>query len=215
MPESCFPGPRGGFGCLYHTFESVILAPMDQPMAPTLWRTCRTLANHARLQVLRFLFDRGTATVGETAVACDLSMDKASLMLRQLQARGLLSAQLHGRRVVYRAVANPGVRGASRLTAVLRVSLRNGGTFDEVVRALTAFTHPRRIRLVRALRRSPLGARDLQEACMMSRPAFQRHMRKLRKRLVVGESPTGCCLLKPASPLAAELLRSACGAPGA
>lgn len=61
-------------------------------LAPTLWRTCRVLANPNRLSCLKAVLKVPGRTVENVADAVGLAESKASLALRALQSRGILSS---------------------------------------------------------------------------------------------------------------------------
>ena len=161
---------------------------MTRHLSPTLWRTCRALANHRRLRVLQRLLDGRARTVSAVADAEGLSEVSASQCLRALNARGLLRVRRVSRWVEYRLGADPAVPETAPLVRALRRQLRGGraavtATFAD----LTAFTHPRRLLIVRALPAkdgAALGA--LRAATGISEPALFRHLLKLVHRGVVG-----------------------------
>ena len=62
---------------------------MSPSSQPTLWRTCRVLANRKRLQTLALLIRQPNQTVSAVAERMSLSMPAASQYLRALEARGL------------------------------------------------------------------------------------------------------------------------------
>jgi len=72
---------------------------------PTLWRTCRVLANRTRLRIFRRLAQQPGQTVSDVARRLRLSLPVTSQYLRALEARGLLSARRVGLRVTYRPSA--------------------------------------------------------------------------------------------------------------
>lgn len=152
---------------------------------PTLWRTCRVLANHTRLQILALLHREPGLSVSVIAGRIGASLPAASQALRALESRGLLTAQRIGPRVHYRPrLARPG-EPLHDLTHALRETLgREHGT-DEAFRIATAFTHPRRIAMVRQLGQESLDAAHIRAACRVSSPAVMRHLRKLRSRGVL------------------------------
>ena len=86
---------------------------------PTLWRTCRVLANRKRLQTLALLIRQPNQTVSAVADRISLSTPAASQYLRALEARGLLTCRRIGRRVEYRPAAGTSVR--VRMGSVLRM----------------------------------------------------------------------------------------------
>jgi len=153
------------------------------PLRPTLWRTCRVLANRTRLDMLRLLFRKPGLTVSGVAQLLELSMPLTSLYLRALEARGLLSAHRKGRWVHYRLPSVETHGPAAALVAALRQEFQHGRCSTEAIFKLgTAFTHPRRIEIFRALQPQPLSFIQLQAATRLGGRALQRHLRKLHQR---------------------------------
>jgi DNA-binding transcriptional ArsR family regulator len=182
---------------------------MTDELSPTLWRTCRTLASHRRLRLLARLFECKRACVEELAADCRLVDAEASQLLRQLQARGILSVQRRGRWVFYRPKANPKVKHAAAILAAMRKALHDSEGANDAIRDLTAYTHPRRINLVRAMAAGPADPAQLRAACSMSGPALYRHLDKLLRRGVVEGRRAAYRLSRPRQPLARTLLRIA------
>ena len=111
---------------------------------PTLWRTCRVLANRKRLQILALLIRQPNQTVSAVAERMSLSMPAASQYLRALEARGLLISRRVGRRVEYRP--SPGTRegAAEEIVKALRVAFRQRvRPIEAIFKLATGFTHPR------------------------------------------------------------------------
>ena len=77
-----------------HTLQSVDMTPPGSPsIQPTLWRTCRVVANRKRLQTLALLIRKPNQTVSAVAERMRLSVPAASQYLRALEARGLLTCR--------------------------------------------------------------------------------------------------------------------------
>jgi DNA-binding transcriptional ArsR family regulator len=168
-----------------HTLQSVAMSSgLNGTVMPTLWRTCRVLANRQRLNMLRQLFRRDGMNVSEVSGAVGMPVMVTSQYLRALNARGLIKANRVGRFVVYRATADASVRAAAPLLVVLRRELAGNGSraVERVFRAATAFTHPRRIALVRALARRPMTRLELAGSTGISTRALARHVKKLKDR---------------------------------
>src|SRR5947207_9032762 len=91
---------------------------------PTLWRTCRVLANRKRLQILALFIRQPNQTVSAVAERMRLSMRAASQYLRALEARGLLICRRVGRRVEYRPAPGAGDGAAEEIVKALRVAFR-------------------------------------------------------------------------------------------
>jgi hypothetical protein len=76
-----------------------------------------------------------------------------------------------------------------------------------MMRAFTAFTHPRRILMVRALADGPAALHVLAERCAISPLAAGRHADKLLRRGVISETPDGAYqLVEPPDTLLRDLL---------
>ena len=158
---------------------------MQTPLSPTLWRTCRVLANASRLRVLKTVLDHGPACVGAIARVGGVSEVSATQQLRLLQARGLLAATRQSRWVYYSASADPAVEHAAPLLAALRQAFARGVETPELLFALTAYTHPRRIALVRLLAAGPASVDEMSARGGLSRVACYRHVDKLKRRGIV------------------------------
>jgi DNA-binding IclR family transcriptional regulator len=181
-------------------------------LKPTLWRTCRVLANTRRLQILRDLVREPDITVSQVAARERIPVVTASAYLRALNARGLLGVRRTGREVRYSVRADPSVADTDRLIEALLRRLRSTGADTTALeRTLTAFTHPRRIAIVQALNDHAGGVQDLCRRCGISAPAMFRHLAKLETR-GMAECRDGCWrLTRPRSAFGRRLLAIACG----
>ncbi|MEI6211522.1 MAG: hypothetical protein WCR06_07835 [bacterium] len=183
---------------------------MKAPLAPTIWRTCRVLACARRLKVFKVVVEKGPVCVKDVARICRMPENTTTQYLRALQARGLLAANRKSRWVYYVPQADPSVQHAEVLLAVMRKALGRNEPNAEMLAALTAYTHPRRIAMVRQLASKPGTVPDVGYALGISYPASYRHMEKLVRRGVVQMTEKGICqLATPASELAASLLQAA------
>ncbi len=191
-----------------HTFKSVGMQcrAKIRTLSPTLWRTCRALANRRRLQLLQLVMKKPGVSVTSAARELRLPLTITSLYLRSLNARGLLRVVRKGKWVSYIAGPDPSVPETAILLKSLGKSLRKGPrSLDRVFHVLTAFTHPRRMALIRAVGG---GADHLQAIRMetgISSSAALRHLDKLCRRgfLVRGGGRYRC--LSPEDPLARAL----------
>ncbi len=170
-------------------------------LRPSIWRTCRALANRQRLQFLRHLLAHPESTVSELARDMHLSVSSASQHLRMLNARGFLGVRRRGRHVYYRVSSDDSVPDAAAiLTAVvdaLRVSRK---AVDSVFHIVTACTHPRRLDILKSLGRGDLMFDEIRKATGASRSALHRHIRKLKARGFVEERDGlyACCKARDA-----------------
>jgi len=182
-----------------------------QNLQPTIWRTCRALANLNRLQIFSHLLKHDRCSVTDVAGTLGLSLPVASLYLRALNARGLLMAERVGRFVYYRVGANKSVHGAETLVRVLRETLGKGQSSEQIFRDLTAFTHPRRVDIVRTLRHSGyMQPAELRRLCRMSRRAARRHISKLERRGLIVRRDNRVRYRCPDTRLAKVLVDLAC-----
>ena len=179
-----------------------------EPLHPTLWRTCRVLANVIRLGLLAQLVRRQPQSVSELAEKCALTLPVASPSLRALEARGLLKVKRIRRRVEYH-ISTPAEAGPqARLIAALTKALRcEPSPAQQIIQLATAFTHPSRIQIYRTLHISPKTPAQIQAEIGLSALALRRHRQKLLKRGYIGldavEGTYKC--LKQSSPIGRAL----------
>jgi DNA-binding transcriptional ArsR family regulator len=156
---------------------------MNAPLRPTLWRSCRALANDLRLQLLALIIGRAGLTVSAAARIAGVRRPVASLSLRALEARGFLKVRRQGRWVQYSPVTQsddgPKAPLAKAVTARLR---RNPAARHAIYRLATAFTHPTRIEVIRALSQKHRTLVDLKRAVAVPGRTLLRHLKKLKAR---------------------------------
>jgi len=152
-------------------------------LQPTLWRTCRVLANRNRLQILRLLHHQPGLTVTSVAERLKFTLPRTSQYLRALEARGLLAVRRHSRWVHYQPPAAQAGGPAVGLVAALRWTFQQRTCSTErLFKLITAFTHPRRIQVFRVLQRQARNFNQLKIATRFSERALCRHLRKLEQR---------------------------------
>jgi DNA-binding transcriptional ArsR family regulator len=177
---------------------------------PTLWRTCRVLANRQRLQILTVLIRQPGQTVSSVARQMRLSLPAASQYLRALEARGLLSSRRVGLRVEYRPVATTNEGGGAAIATALRMLVgRRRQSHDILFKLATAFTHPRRIEVYRAVRNGADSFVRMQAATHISARALARHLAKLEARGFVKKEGDVYVVTNHAHPLGRVLARLA------
>jgi len=151
-------------------------------------------------------------SVAETAARLKINPALASKYMRELNARGLLAVTRHAGNVFYRIEADSSVPQArSLIDALTSVFRKEQSPIDVIFRKLTAFTHPRRIAIVRRLKQGPTRFSDLRYDLNISTPALQRHLRKLASRgFLQSDMDRGIyALTTTGSPLQMALLRLA------
>lgn len=183
-------------------------------LTPTLWRTCRALANRRRLRLLGFVMGRTSVRVTDAARELDWAVPAASQSFRLLNSRGLLRAARRGREVLYRVGDDPALPETRVLLRALRSSLgKRRKSIEAVFNACTGFTHPRRIVLVRVVARGACRLRDIRAAAGVSKLAAIRHLDKLVRRGYLTKRHGGYAIARPSSPLAQSLLNLALSGP--
>lgn len=152
-------------------------------LAPTVWRTCRVLANRMRLRIFRQMVLAGHSSVKQVAERMRLAPSTATAYLRQLNARGFLAVDRVGRFAIYRAKPDPLLPQFRILFQCMRdAALQKPAEMEKVYRLLTAFTHPRRIRIVECLACEEMTQPELRKAAQIPTMALERHLRKLINR---------------------------------
>jgi DNA-binding transcriptional ArsR family regulator len=178
--------------------------------SPSLWRTCRVLANYKRLQILALLARRRFLTVSDAARQVKLSLPTASQYLRALEARGLLACRRVGRQVEYRLADGRSDAPADRIVTALRPALvRRGSRLERVFKLATAFTHPRRVEIFRTVAKGADSFAKIQAATSISIPALQRQMEKLEARGLITRVDGAYLAQTQADPFARTLARLA------
>jgi len=187
---------------------------MENELNPTLWRTCRMLANARRLRIIHQLIDKEPQTLTQLAKACKMSVSACSQYTRHITARGLCREIRNGRFAYFDLYADPSIPySASLLKAVILSVKASKRDYKQQLADLTAYTHISRIRMMRyVVQHGVSSASVMQCALHISKPALFRHLDKLIKRNVLQSVETGGYQwVKPKSVLARELLYIATG----
>ncbi len=178
-------------------------------------RVLRTVACVPRLRILSRLGGGQELTVKRLASDLGVRPDLACIHLARLAAVGLVKRRRSGRKC-YCAAGSPygpetlSGQVAAWLGAALpfegsppRRALPSGSrkrpaadglpqAYRVVLDAATAFTHPRRIQILRRLSSSaPASAREITRELRMSGPALSRHVAKLIRRQYISPARGG------------------------
>jgi DNA-binding transcriptional ArsR family regulator len=157
--------------------------PIETTLHPTLWRTCRVIANRNRLKIFRLLIDEPGLTVSAVAERLGVSVPAASEYLRALESRGLLTTRRVGRWVKYQCAGGGSESSGAVLATALRAAFReDNNALEAIFRAATAFTHPRRIEIYRAVQAGAVTLAQAQAATRIPAWALLRHFQKLETR---------------------------------
>ncbi len=178
-------------------------------LTPTLWKTCRTLANKNRLNCLREVFKKPGLNVTQLARCLEVPDNHASLILRALQSRGLIRPVRHSRWVYYHPIPDPLVRSSGPIMFAMRkVLLREDKPESAIIHVLTAFTHSRRLAILAYLKLHKEQSVDvLSYSLSISRQALYRHLRKLEVRGFVRQTAGLYSLIARNDALGRTLLR--------
>jgi len=152
--------------------------------------------------------------VSDIACGLGLSLSLASQSLRVLNARGLLLAARNGSAVYYRPGANSAIPFSTNLLNAIQMTFRNDeGSTEKIFQYCTAFTHPRRIHVIKVLSGRPMQFRELALKTRISLHALRRHLRKLSARGFIKRNAGGYYRISvPHHNFARLLLRLARGA---
>lgn len=177
-------------------------------MNTALWKTCRVLANQTRLDILHRFYQGSRLCVQEVALTEKLSEPSASQQLKTLHEYGFITLERNSKWVYYQSADRPDNAIGSTLHAPLKVAvLRGKSKFGTIVRTVTAFTHPRRIDIVKTLQKKQATFDQLVWECDISAQALHRHLKKLIGRKVVEHGDDIYHLLPSDSALAGALIK--------
>lgn len=153
------------------------------PPQPTFWRTCRAIANRTRLKMFGLLLEEPGLTVSDVAQRLHKALSLTSKYLQALEGPGLLLAHRTSRYVHYRPNSGPnGGHTPDLVTALRKTYQRELDPINTIFRLATAFTHPRRVEIFRALRSEPRTLDQIHTVTRISCWALGRHLRKLEDR---------------------------------
>jgi DNA-binding transcriptional ArsR family regulator len=168
------------------------------------------LANRKRLQILALLSREPNQTVSTVARRMRLSLPAASQYLRALEARGLLTCRRVRLRVEYQLSAATTENAAGEiLTALRSVFRRRAQPIAMLFKLATAFTHPRRIEVFRAVKSGTDSLGTLQTATHISARALLRHLAKLEAKGFVKSELAVYAVIKQTHPFGRVLARLA------
>ena len=190
-----------------------IIRDMGTELQPTLWRTARALANPDRLTLMRLVANaKGAKGVVDLANEANISIPTASLYLRALNARGLISVVRSGPFVYY----GTGSDRSLPVAITIQRSFRNLFALRKLPRdwtarllpLLKAYSNPRRELIVQIIgARQPIRYVELHQCTGICETSFLRHLGILLSAGIVIRNPDGSySLAKPANSLAAAFL---------
>jgi len=176
-----------------------------------IWKTCRVLANEARLRILKLLMQGPELCVSNIAQLEGMTIVVASRHLRLLHESGLVVQAREGKWTFYKAVAPRESFLAHKIYKPLKIQLLNSkNQIPKLLKSATAFTHPRRIEIVKMLSGTPQTFDALQDLCTISSRAMTRHLDKLLSRGLVQKNPDNYRLLSGKTEFEKILLDACC-----
>ena len=192
------------------------MSGMGEELKPTLWRTARALANPDRLNLMRLVSAaKGRKGVSDLAADAGLPVPTASIYLRALNARGLISVVRSGPFVYYGTGSDRSLpvaagiqRSFRRLFALKELPV---DWADWMIPVLHAYSNPRRERMVCMLaERSPLCYAEFLMRSGICESSFLRHLAVLTSAgIVVRDSDGEYRLARPRNSLEAVFLSAA------
>lgn len=172
-----------------------------------LWRVCRVLSQEGRLKLLWLLFENEEQCVSQLMRRAEMTRPNTSIQLKTLYLSGLIRFRREGMNVIYRAEADSRLKNSVFLLDALRGCFDARDSFESIIRQVTAFTHERRIEIVRALKNGPLSVAQLISQCGITSSALYRHLLKLESRNVVRWDGERYGLVPPKEQLGNVLLK--------
>lgn len=195
-------------GQINHTLESMVKQKDTSTIVPpTLWRTCRIIANESRLQLLREIFEFPRQNVSTLATSIGLTLGSTSNQLTLLCNEGFITPHRCGQQVLYDEVIPYAPFHIKQLQAALKKELLSGSPLHAIYREATGLSHQRRIELVKRLSTAPRSLEQLIDETVMSHSALSRHLKKLMARGYVSYSAKQYRLETPPGKLAKTLLQ--------
>jgi DNA-binding transcriptional ArsR family regulator len=172
-----------------------------------IWKTCRVLANEARLRILYRLMCGVELCVTDIAAAEGMTSVVASQHLRLLHETGFLKQTRESKWTFYAAASDPELLLARKIYKPLKMQLtRNKNQIPKLLRSTTAFTHPRRIEIVKQLNSTSRTFAELMSVCAISSRAMTRHLEKLRSRNLIQKNSETYCLVSGGTELEKALI---------
>ncbi len=186
---------------------------MERQLKPTLWRTARALANSDRLNLMYLVSTaKGKKGVVELAAEANLPVPTASLYLRALNARGLISVVRSGSYVYYGTGSDRSLPVAMSIQESFRKLFAHkklpAGWTDKLLPILRAYSNPRRESIVRLLQtRQPMRYVEFLRQSGLCETSFLRHLDILTSAGIIAlDDKSSYVLAKPVNSLAAVFL---------
>ena len=191
---------------------------MKNELTPTLWRTARSLANADRLNLMRLVSNaKGAKGVCEIAEEAGLPVPTASIYLRALNARGLISVIRSGSFVYYGTGSDRSLPIAVAIQGAFRRLFAKKELPDDwqdiLMPILNAYSNLRRESMVRILsEHNRISYLEFHKRSGLCETSFLRHLRILANAGIVSLDSNGLySLAKPRNSLEAIFLAESSG----
>ena len=191
---------------------------MKNELTPTLWRTARSLANADRLNLMRLVSNaKGAKGVCEIAEEAGLPVPTASISLRALNARGLISVIRSGSFVYYGTGSDRSLPIAVAIQGAFRRLFAKKELPDDwqdiLMPILNAYSNLRRESMVRILsEHNRISYLEFHKRSGLCETSFLRHLRILANAGIVSLDSNGLySLAKPRNSLEAIFLAESSG----
>jgi predicted transcriptional regulator len=173
------------------------------------WAFCRVLANQTRLRLLFEIIQSAPLSVDQLSVRTNILITSASMQLKELHTYGLI-APYRRKQSVYYVIRNLPPEIYPRLLLRPLINAAKSDTDPaKIIHLATAFTHQRRVELVRLLAKKPQTTGALLDSSNIKRSALSRHLCKLKRRSFVLQNDSVYRLISQKNKLGAALLKAA------
>ena len=191
---------------------------MKNELKPTLWRTARALANADRLNLMRLVANaKGAKGVSELALEANIPIPIASIYLRALNARGLISVIRTGSFVYYGTGSDRSLPVAVAIQGAFRRLFAKKELPDDwqdiLLPILNAYSNQRRELMVRILsEHNGISFLEFHKRSGLCETSFLRHLRILVNAGIISLDSNGLySLAKPRNSLEAIFLAESSG----
>jgi len=171
-----------------------------------LWSFCRTLANETRLRLLFCIINSPPRSVFDLAEETGIKENYASMQLRELHTYGLIAPRRRKQCVYYSIQPSTSKTYAGMILPALIKCAKSRTSTDLIIHNVTAFTHQRRVEIVRSLSAKPQLFAELVKTTSIAPSALARHLAKLKARNFILKTGNAYCVAQPKTPLKKALI---------
>ena len=173
------------------------------------WAFCRVLANETQIRLLFEIIRSAPLSVSELATRVKALGNGVSIHLKELHTYGLITPNRLKQSVYYSIRTAPPETYPKIILPALLDCEKSKIKPAEIIHQATAFTHQRRIEIVRLLSRNPMPATSILDSSNIKPSALSRHLSKLKNRKVIMEVESELCLIPQTNKLGEALLKAA------